>query len=563
MAGLGFQVDPERLREATEKGWWKNEVVTDYLDRWADDRPDQAAIIAHEALSDQALTITYRQLARLTDRIAWGLIDLGVEPGDTVSVQLPNWWQFTALYLACVRVGAVINPITPIMRHREVGFMLERTAAKVMVVPASFRGFNYADMMTEVAQNLPDLKTTFVIGDPASSRQRSFSDYFLHNRRKNKRSGEELRRLRPDPNALLEVIFTSGTTGEPKGVMHTHNTIRHSVQVLEEVIEPTPRDVILMPSTFGHQTGFLFGVNTPVFSGLKAVYQDVWDANTAIRLIAEEGVTLTLSATPFLMDLIRAPARRDYDVSHFKYFLCGGAPIPSALVAEAENEFGCRVLSLWGMSENGMVTVVRPSDPPGTSAETDGSVVPRMEIKIVHPVTHEDLPPRKEGLLVARGASQFLGYLKRPDLTEQSHLPDGWFDTGDLAWLTEDGHLRISGRSKDIIIRGGENIPVVEIENALYRNPKVQEAAVVAMPDLRLGERACAYVVPKPGETLSFSELIDWLQRQNMAKQYWPERLEIVEELPKTPSGKIQKFILRERIAERVKTETVAGPGGG
>ncbi|HEX2172040.1 MAG TPA: AMP-binding protein, partial [Dehalococcoidia bacterium] len=469
MCGLNIQIDPDRLREAAEKKWWKNEVITDHLDRWAADRPDLVAIISHEAISNDVETISYRQLARLADRVAWGLIDLGVEAGDTVSVQLPNWWHFTVIYLACARIGAVINPITPIMRHREVTFMLERTRAKAMIIPESFRGFRYADMMTEVAPSLPDLKATFVVGDPASARQRSFNDYFLHNRREIKRSATELQSLRPDPNALAEVIFTSGTTGEPKGVMHTHNTLRHCIEVLEHVIRPSERDVVLMPSTFGHQTGFLFGVNFPIVVGLKAVYQDVWEANAAIRLIAEEGVTMTVSATPFLMDLIRAPAARDYDHSSFRYFLCGGAPIPSALVQEAENDFGCRVLSLWGMSENGAVTLVYPDDPPGKSAESDGRVVPNMEIKIVHPQTHEGLPPRQEGLLVSRGASQFVGYLNRPDLTEASHLPGGWFDTGDLAWLSEDGYLRISGRAKDIIIRGGENIPVIEIENALYR----------------------------------------------------------------------------------------------
>ncbi|MDP7509437.1 MAG: AMP-binding protein [Dehalococcoidia bacterium] len=547
-----LQTPPELIEHYRRQGWWGDTVITDYLDRWVEAKPDRVALVSHFYTTDRAVTLSYRQFSRLVDRTAWTLLDLGVEPGDRVAVQLPNWWHYTLFYLACVRIGATIVPITPIMRHRQIRLMLSRTEARAMVVPSTYRSFDYAGMMQELAGELPHLKTVIVVGEPVPQGMYSFDAEILDRRREAGRSEAELRKLRPDPvQGLGAICFTSGTTGEPKGVMHTHATLMYHCVGHNSVLGLTQEDKILMGSPLGHLTGFGYGVNMPLVLGAKTVYMDVWDPETAVRLIAEEGVTWTMGATPFLMDLIRASAPNLYDISALRYFICAGAPIPAALVEEAHETLPCRVISAWGMTEDGAVTFIRPEDPPSRAAESDGLPIPGMEVRVVDPATREPLPSGREGLLVARGPGQFVGYYKRADLWEEAHDAEGWFETGDQARLGEAGYIRITGRLKDIIIRGGENIPVVEVEEILFRHPKVREVAVVATEVSRMGERACACVVLEPGETMAFADLLDWFARSQTAKQYWPEDLQVFDELPKTPSGKIQKFMLREWVTAR------------
>src|SRR5690606_18989210 len=265
--------------------------------------------------------------------------------------------------------------------------------------------------------------------------------------------------------------------------------------------------------------------------GAKLVLQDIWNAEEAARLIQDEGVTYTMGATPFLADLTNSAAVERYDLSSFRTFVSAGAPIPRVLVERATRRLGAFVHSGWGMTENGYVTGTRREDPPEKVFGTDGVPIRGMEVRVVD---HDGrpLPAGEEGRLQARGSSNFVGYLKRPDRYDTD--AEGWFETGDLARMDADGYIRITGRAKDIIIRGGENIPVVEVEELLYRHPAIQDAAIVGMPDARLGERGCAFVTLKPGARLTFEEMIAFLEEQRMAKQYLPERLEIVEEMPRT-----------------------------
>ena len=549
-----LQTPQELVERYQREGWWRDIVVTDYLDRWADEKPDQVALVSHFYATDRTATLSYRQLHRLVDRAAWALIDLGVGPGDRVAVQLPNWWHFTLIYLACARIGAVIVPITPIMRHLQIKHMLDRTEARVMVIPPNFRNFDYGAMMEELSDELPSLRAVIVVGDPVPEGMLSFERDVLLQRREVGRSSEELRMLRPDPiHDVGAICFTSGTTGEPKGVMHSQATIMYHSRSPGSVLGLNRDDRILMGSPLGHYTGFAFGINMPLALGSKTVLMDMWEPETAVRLIAEEGVTWTMGATPFLMDLTRTDALDRYNVSTLRYFVCAGATIPNALVEEAHQRLPCRVISAWGMTEDGAVTFVRPTDPPSRAAESDGGPVPGMEVRIVNPVSREPLPAGAEGALEARGPGQFVGYYKRPDLWEEAYDAQQWFDTGDLARMDEQGYIRISGRTKDIVIRGGENIPVVEVEEILFRHPKVREAAVVGTPDPRMGERAGACVTLNAGEQLTFEDLQTWFDQSQTAKQYWPERLEVFDELPKTPSGKIQKFLLRDWVADRTE----------
>lgn len=527
---------PERVRQMTAAGYWRNETLAQYLDRWASARPERVAVVA------AAGRYTWGELARAVERVAYGLRAAGVEPGSAISCQLPNWNEFILVALAASRLGAILNPIPPIYRASELRFILNLLESRVLVIPETFRGFSYAEMVAGFRPDVPRLGSVFVARGSPGPGMRAFGELTA--------TAWEARRPLPgiDPNEMAEVIFTSGTTGEPKGVMHTSNTALAIVYPVIERLGFTEREVILMSSTFGHQTAYLYGLCLLLLLGAKGVWLDIWNAEEAARLIEAEGVTFTMGATPFLQDLTHSPAVERRDISTLRVFISAGAPIPRKLVEDARRRLRCTISAGWGMTENGLVTCNGLSDPEEKVFATDGAPLPGMELRVVDDAGRP-VPAKTEGDLLVRGHSQFVGYLKRPELTAASHTADGWFMTGDRAILDPDGYVSISGRTKDIIIRGGENIPVVEIENLLFAHPKIANVAIVAMPDPRLQERGCAFVIPKPGETLTLAEVVAYLETKEVARQKFPERLEILGEFPMTASGKVQKFRLREMVA--------------
>jgi cyclohexanecarboxylate-CoA ligase len=532
---------PEKVDEYTRQGYWVNRTITDYLDEMVHRRPDKIAFV------DSRRQVTYGQLKQEVDRCALGLLELGVRPGDVVSFQLPNWIEWVVVHYAATRIGAVSNPLIPIYRAREVGFMVGLAQSKVIVVPKEFRGFDYPAMVAGLRAEWPSLASVIVVDGDGSPGTTSWSD-FMATSWEEQRDPAELTALRPDPNEVTLLIFTSGTTGEPKGVMHTHNTVVAANNPLPDRLGISSDSVIHMASTLAHLTGFLYGARLPVQNGATCVLQDVWDPARFVELVEQHGITYTSAATPFLHDLLNAPNRTEHDLSSLQRFCCMGAPIPRVMVREAKEKLPTlTVLGGWGQSENGLVTLGIPGDPDEKIIETDGYPWPGMRIRVADYEGNE-LPPGTEGRLQVVGPFLFVGYAERLDMTRESF--DGeWFDTGDLARIDADGYLRISGRTKDVIIRGGENIPVSYVENVLYENPKLESVAVVAIPDPRLQERACACVVLKPGVAdFTFEELQQFMAAKGVAKNYWPERLEVLRELPKTPSGKIQKYHLREQV---------------
>ena len=520
-------------------GYWKNETLDTYLDRWARTRGDKTAIV------DGAGRLTWAALARLVERVAHGLRAAGIEPGAVISCQLPNWNEFIVLALAATRLGAVLNPIPPTYRANELRFILSTLESRALVIPRTFRGFDHADAVAALRRELPALRAIFVARGAAEPSMRPWS--WLIDTAWEQRGGAGLPGT--DPNAVSEVVFTSGTTGEPKGVMHTANTVLSIIYPLIERLEFSDRDVALMSSTFGHQTGYLYGYCLTVLLGSTGVWLDVWNATDAARLIEAEGVTYTMGATPFLQDLTYCPAIAERDIGSLRLFISAGASIPRKLVQDSRQRLACAISAGWGMSENGLVTCNGLDDPEEKVFGTDGRALPGMDLVVVD-ADGAPVPPKTEGDLLVRGHSQFVGYWKRPDFTRDAHTAEGWFKTGDRAILDGDGYLSITGRSKDLIIRGGENISVAEIENLLFAYPKVQNVAVVAMPDARLVERMCAFVIPRAGQTLSLDELVRYLEGKQLARHKLPERLEIVAEFPMTPSGKVQKYKLRELIAK-------------
>jgi cyclohexanecarboxylate-CoA ligase len=532
----------DQIDEYTRAGFWVDRTITDFLDDVAERTPEKVAFV------DPRRQITYGELRQQVDRCALGLLELGVEPGDVVSFQLPNWIEWVVLHYAATRIGAISNPLIPIYRQREVGFMVGLARSKVIVVPSQFRGFDYVEMVDELKSGWPALEHVLVVdGGPGQGTQ-SWED-FMATPWESRRDPASLPPLRPDPNEVTLLIFTSGTTGEPKGVMHTHNTLVAANNPLRERLGITVDSVIHMASTFAHLTGFLYGARLNVQNGATAVLQDVWDAGRFVELVEQHRISYTSAATPFLHDTLNASNLDDHDLSSLVRFCCMGAPIPRALVREARQKLpNMVVLGGWGQSENGLVTLGIPGDPEEKIVETDGYPWPGMHVRAVD-FDGNEVAPGEEGRLQVHGPTLFVGYAERLDMTRAS-FDGAWFDTGDLATVDADGYVNISGRTKDVIIRGGENIPVSYVENVLYENPKLDGVALVAVPDPRLQERACACVILKPGvEGFTFEEMQGFLRDKGVAKQYWPEHLEVLGEFPKTPSGKIRKFELREQVA--------------
>ncbi len=528
-------------RAMRAQGFWVDRTIDDLLVEAVARFPDKVALVAYRAdRGDEAapLRIGYAELAAKVARAAGSLRALGVGRGDIVAVQLPNWWEFVVIALACGRIGAVVNPLMPIFREREMRFMLAFCEAKVLVVPQTFRGFDHAAMADALKVQLPRLSHVVVVDGTGEN---SFERMLLQ--------GPALE-VAPDraaglvPDELAVLMFTSGTTGEPKGVMHCCNTLVACTNALARRFGLTDKDVLLCCSPLGHMTGYAAVMLQAVRLASTLVLQDVWEPKRGVAIMAAEGVTHTAASTPFLADICDAVAAGGPRPDRMRTFLCGGAPIPPVLIERAARELGLMVSSLWGMTESLSSTLTEPERAAAKSSQTDGRAVEGVEVRVVDD-SRKPLPEGETGRLEVRGSQMFLGYYKRPDI--QTFDADGWFDTGDLAYMDAEGYIRINGRTKDVLIRGGENVPVFEIESLLYKHPAVAGAAIVGYPDARLGERGCAFVALRPGAQLDLKAVQDWMEACKVAKQYWPERVEVLDDLPKTPSGKIQKFVLRER----------------
>jgi len=529
-------------RDMRAKGFWLDRTYDEVLRAALAAAPDKTAVVAYRADRPQPLRLSYRELADHVAHAAAALRALGVGPGDVVAVQLPNWWEFEVLTLAANRLGAICNPLMPIFREREMAFMLGFAEAKVLVVPKVYAGFDHAAMARALQKDLPALRHVFVVDETGPEGFEALISGVSG------RVEAEAGVLRPDDVAVL--MFTSGTTGSPKGVTHSANTLLACNRALAGRFGLTDQDVLLGCSPLGHMMGFAAVMLQALYLRGTVVLQDAWNKQRGVDIMAREGVTYTGAATPFLVDIMEAVSAGSPRPQALRSFLCGGAPIPPVHIERAARELSLMVCSLWGMTESLSSTLTEPERAHEKSSRTDGRALEGVEVKVIG----EDgalLPNGQTGRLMVRGAQMFLGYYKRPDVP--TFDAEGWFDTGDLAYMDDEGYIRINGRTKDVLIRGGENVPVVEIENLLFKHPSVLEAALVGVPDARLGERGCACVVLRPGQAFDLAALQAYMAECKVAKQYWPERVEVMAALPRTPSGKIQKFKLREFAAEPPK----------
>jgi cyclohexanecarboxylate-CoA ligase len=499
-----------------------------------------------DALVDGERRVSFAEWARLAERAALGLLALGVGPGDVIAYQLPNWWEAAVLFLAAARLGAIVNPVLPIFREHELRFILRQSGAAVLVIPGEFRGCDHRQLIAGMRAELPGLREVLVARAEALPSMRSL-DAFLATPWERAPQTADRVVSGVDPDQLLMLMYTSGTTAAPKGVLHTHNTLIAEVNSLERMHALSPSDRTLMPSPLTHISGVVHAILTPALLGTSAVLMERWDAERGLELIAREGVTYMVGAPTFLQDLVACAARLPSAAPALRLFSCGGAPVSADLIRSARATLGCIAKRVYGSTEFPTITTTDAADAVERGVETEGRPIPPGQVRIVD--EHGGVrPPNRDGEIQARGPECFVGYAD-PSLNAEAFTADGWFRTGDVGRLDATGYLVLSGRLKDIVIRKGEKFSVREVEEAIAKHPSVAEVAVLALPDPRSGECACACVALRPGAALTLADLTAFLRSEGLAAQKLPEQLEIVGALPRTESGKVQREVLKARLA--------------
>jgi acyl-CoA synthetase (AMP-forming)/AMP-acid ligase II len=496
---------------------------------------------------DDGRAWSYAEMTAEAQALAAGLAGLGLRAGDVISFELPNWREALCIDLASALLGCVVNPIVPIYRGAELEFILANSGAKAVFLPEEFRGFRYADALQEFRARLPALAHVVrVRSDERSGAGASrYEDVVAAGR------GRSVAPVRSEPGDLKMLMYTSGTTGRAKGVRHSHATLGYAVRHSAEAWFITPGTPVMAASPITHVASFMHGVEMPFILGSRSVLLPRWDAAQAVKLIDQHGIRFFGGATPFLQELISAAQQAGSKLASLRVFSCGGAAVPPDLIRRACAAFpSLRASRSYGMTEAPWIT--RGFHGEGESelaADTDGRIS-GYDVRIADDAGRA-LPEGAEGEITVRGEALFLGYL---DATDTANAFDGlgYFHTGDLG-VRRGESLTVTGRKKDLIIRGGENLSPKEIEDVLHTHPLVREAAVVSMPHARLGEGVCAYVIAREGASLALQQLADHCAAAGLARQKAPERLELVEDLPRTASGKVRKDVLRREIAAKIE----------
>ena len=530
----------QRRAAYRQQGLWGDASLADYWQQTARAMPDKIAVVDNHGAS-----YTYSALDHAASCLANWMLAKGIESGDRIAFQLPGWCEFTVIYLACLKIGAVSVPLLPSWREAELVWVLNKCQAKMFFAPTLFKQTRPVDLILPLQNQLPQLQQIVGVDKlaPATS-SLSLSQIIADNT-------PLTTAITTHGDELAAVLFTSGTEGLPKGVMLTHNNILASERAYCARLNLTWQDVFMMPAPLGHATGFLHGVTAPFLIGARSVLLDIFTPDACLALLEQQRCTCMLGATPFVYDLLNVLEKQPADLSALRFFLCGGTTIPKKVARECQQR-GIKLLSVYGSTESSPHAVVNLDDPLSRFMHTDGYAAAGVEIKVVDDA-RKALPPGCEGEEASRGPNVFMGYFDEPELTARALDEEGWYYSGDLCRMDEAGYIKITGRKKDIIVRGGENISSREVEDILLQHPKIHDACVVAMSDERLGERSCAYVVLKaPHHSLSLEEVVAFFSRKRVAKYKYPEHIVVIEKLPRTTSGKIQKFLLRKDIMRRL-----------
>lgn len=538
-----LDIPPPHLARYADAGVWDERTIAQQAAALAEADPDFVALVEGE------LSLTRTEIIADAEALSAALHARGLRPGDALAFQVPNWWEAMVINLAAAMSGLVVNPIVPIYRDHEVAQMLADCGARALFVPAAFRNFDYAAMAARLSAMLPSLDHVFTVRGEGED---DYAALLAEGR------GHAFGRPTVDPLGVKMVLYTSGTTGRPKGVLHSHVSIARILRRSAAYWDLLPGEATLMPSPVTHISGYANGLEAPFVCGTRTVLMESWNANEAAALIERHAAVGTVAATPFLVELAAAARQSGRRLPSFRYFACGGAAVPPDLIPAANAAFeNCRAFRVFGASEVPLVTFGWPDDEV-LAATTDGAIID-YDLRIVDG-DDRDLPDGAEGEILARGPAMLLGYADQTQ-TAEAITPDGYFRTGDLGVRSAQGAITVTGRKKDLIIRGGENISAKEIEDVLQMHAGVREAAVVAMPHARLGEGVCAFVIPAaeaPWPADLAAVLTAHVAASGLARQKIPERFAFLPDFPRTASGKVRKDMLRAEAKALVEADSSA-----
>ena len=540
----------EEIAAYYASGQWRSDTLFQVVERQATAQSDRPF------LTDDTTAITFNELRNRALGLALGLHRWGLRAGDRVTVQLPNWTEFAIIAVALSRLGAIMVPIMPIYRRDEVAYIADDARARLAITAASYKNFDYNKMYAEARGGLPTLEDVVVVrGSTELPDGFTSLESLVVDIPAAAGSAEIAAEIGEGvgPDEPFVIVYSSGTTAFPKGCLHTFNTMGCGARILGKAWAVAPNDVQFGPSPITHTTGLVTSILLPLFFGAQSHVMSAWEPRQGLEHIKEHGCTITVNATTFLQTALDAYNPEVHDASSMRVWIAAGAPIPASVIKRAGEILpSLKVLSLYGRTENITTTMCTLDDEPRRSLTSDGKVLPLQSVKIVDEQGNE-VPRGEEGDIAYKGAMHMLEYIGKPAETAELFTPEGYSRSGDLGVMDEDGYVRVTGRTKDIVIRGGLNISVRQVEDLLTAHPGVKNVAVVAMPDERLGEKACCYLVPTTGhESITLEDITTYLLEKGIAKVKLPERLEIVDALPMTATGKVQKHILRQRIAQQL-----------
>lgn len=551
-ASVHDRYSDEDVRRYYVHGLWTEDTLFAAVRRQAGNAPDKVFG------TDSTTSVTYQELHDRALELALGLVRSGISAGDRIAVQIPSWTEFFVISAAITRVGAVMVPIMPIYRRDEVGYTVETAGVKAAITTDRYRGFDHAALFLDLQRTNPGLAAVYVLrGETVPAGATPYDGLPV------RIEGEaELRSAEHEigpgvgPDDPFVIVFTSGTTSRPKGCLHTFNTMACGARLLGRGWAYTSDDVQFGPSPVTHTTGLVTSFILPLLHGAASHLVEQWEPREGLERIAKFGCTGCVSATTFLQMVLDVYDPDVHDASSVRFWTSAGAPIPGSFVRQARAAFpDMKVLSLYGRTESITTTMCTLEDDPERSITSDGKALPLQEVRIVDEFGDE-VPRGVEGDIAYRGSMNCIEYIGQREETAANYTADGFHRSGDLGTMDDDGYVRVTGRLKDIVIRGGMNISARHIEDLLTGHPAVGQIAVVGMPDERLGEKACAYLVPAAGhEPLTLEQIRDYLLGEGLAIQKVPERIEVADTLPMTATGKIQKHLLRREIAAKVAPE--------
>jgi 2,3-dihydroxybenzoate-AMP ligase/mycobactin salicyl-AMP ligase len=539
--------DEESVRLYEKKRWWLGITLGDMFDKASDLYPEREALVGSHK------RYTWAQLRSLVDIMAYNLLQEGFRRGDTVLLQLPNWPEFVISYFALQKAGLVMVLLTVNHTAREIAHLANLTQPKGWIIPDRYRKTDYLPLIKQVKEENPVLEKVILIGQESPEDCLRFDD-LLETQAETDEIRATLERASPDPGDVCLILPSGGTTGLPKGAPRTHNDYVCNIEYKSKAWDLNVTDTCLVAATVGHNLALVVCVSGSVFHGAKMVMLDSTYPEDFCQMVQNEKITCTGLVPTLISRIVSFEKLGDYDLSSLIKIYVGAANSPPELVRNVEERIGARYINAFGMVE-GPLSQSRPEAPLEVRCDTIGRPCCPYDDIVTLDSNGNKTPRGIEGELSAKGPGIFTGYLKNPQANKDSFTPNGYFRTGDLALIDEQGNIRITGRIKDIIIRGGENIAARDVEDLISTYPKVEYVAAVGMPDPDLGELVCAYVKPVKGSSMTAEDIVQHLEKMGASKIFYPARVEFVQEIPLTAAGKADKKILKKDIEEKLKKE--------